>query len=947
MKRKFWLIITTLIVCMALISNLTIVILADDIFISAGELDGVNYAESLHFPIFDGEVNYSRGQPTATSEDYLNYKAYKAKRHEYADMIGHKSEVSAVRLAEKGIFKKSENFSPNGSMTVMDFMRALLKISGSKTVANGSANEVINVINKSGLIGDSVKIDYTATLTNEYLAYFLGQAATDTSNASQYRLLLDDFDSISEPLRSGVLDSIAAGITEIDNFKLNPKTSAKRSDIADGLYRLYNASARVIPLFDLGDSYNEETDSYLVKSTYEKNESGLQQGFFTNYNKQADAFLNYGSLPIDRTGFYKWSKIEKKNENGEIVYEMPNFNNDKSSHKAGNTIINCIDISANLYWNDLLSESYIPSWYTQDITNSETRAAAKKFLKAFVKEMMTQVNGDVILAIDYEVDNFLGLWNNAWGKYKAKAFAEWFAEACEVAREAAAELGKRENLKLIVIYDRITKLHRLGVGENQWMLDVAKVADYIGLDSYDFYEDRTDASVTLECIRFLMNNYSLGKPVIVVENGIKMKNDFSEIDPVTGLNQLQLATQYYKNLYREFRFALERGDFLNANLSGFLFWSYYDTNDTADTVCGIVDSDNTLRDNGIAIKEGIDSLYKQKQFNPSKLKNVSAITGDSTVNVKSGTEYDELTIIANGNSSDGTGAVSVKLDNAASVFVTVNGEEYYTDYRYVKNHSIEVKNLRRGTNVIKIQVGCEQVPFSITVKEAKLILNTQSNWSEVSSLPDNNLISNKSPYTIVTSKGNSASVNSATGGASLKLWTNGELNEDMKALYEQSSKNMLISYSLDSSYGIKNIILSSGDTNLPRQTKWKAYLADDFASLFDEENCITYVTNDAGNKKSTQYVTVNKNKLGKFFGIKLLDNSTDDPNAYISEIGIYLLVGDANLDGSFDIRDIVHLKKHITGVISAKNINSVDYDSNKKLDAKDLTTMRKLLIKAY
>ena len=60
-----------------------------------------------------------------------------------------------------------------------------------------------------------------------------------------------------------------------------------------------------------------------------------------------------------------------------------------------------------------------------------------------------------------------------------------------------------------------------------------------------------------------------------------------------------------------------------------------------------------------------------------------------------------------------------------------------------------------------------------------------------------------------------------------------------------------------------------------------------------------------------------------------------------------MLKGDANIDGYFDIRDLVHLKKHITGIISAKNINSVDYDSNKKLDANDLTTMRKLLINAY
>ena len=69
-----------------------------------------------------------------------------------------------------------------------------------------------------------------------------------------------------------------------------------------------------------------------------------------------------------------------------------------------------------------------------------------------------------------------------------------------------------------------------------------------------------------------------------------------------------------------------------------------------------------------------------------------------------------------------------------------------------------------------------------------------------------------------------------------------------------------------------------------------------------------------------------------------------DINTYISEIGVYLLEGDVNLDGCFDARDVVHLKKHIAGVITAKNKNAADYDGNGKLDASDLATMRNVML---
>lgn len=941
MKKKFFHKLTVVVMSFAITANFAITALAGDIMIDIGGFDEPDYTDSITFPRFDNTVDYSRGLPTSYDEAYPDYKEYSASRHEFSDMISHVSEVSAVKLAEMGVFEKSENFSPNGNMTVMEFMRALLKLCGRSNAAAETDGYIKSIINKSGLIENGVAVDYCATLTNELLAYFLGRAAYDTANSSQYRLLLDDYSDISANLRTSVLDSIAAGITEISNFKLNPKAMAKRSDISDGLYRLYNAAARVIPLFDLGSAYSETTENYLIKSTYEKNQSGVQFGFFSNYNKQADAFLNYGTMPIDRTGFYKWSKIETSKG----IYEMPNFNNDKSSHKAGNTIINCIDISANLEWNSLFDESNIPEFYTQDITDSETRVAAKAFLYEFVTQMLSAVGGDVILAIDYEVNWQLAIWNTEAGQKRADYFAKWFAEACQVARQAASDLGKSNNLKLMVIYNNITPKLLAGVSQNQWMLDVAEAADYIGIDTYDSYDDKTDPSYTIQNIRFLMNNYSLDKPVMVVENGLSMLRDFDTIDEVTGLTQIELSEQYYKNLFREFLFALERGDFLNANLEAFLIWSYYDTNDETEKTYGIANDDNTLRDNGIAVKEGIDRLYNQKQFNPSRLSNTAAVAENIPINIKSGIEYDKLTLIVNGNGEDGTAAVNIELNTDALVYVTVNGKEYYTDYLYKTVHSVEIKNLRDGTNVVDIRFGAEKIPCNLTVKKAELVMNSIADWNAVTSVPKNNLLAGKTPYSIVTSKGNPGATSVATGGTTLNMWTNSVLKDNVANLYMHSSKGMTITYNLGDLYGVQNLLLTSGSLSYPRETVWKAYLSDDAATLFSEDNCIAYVKNEAGNSSVSQYVNVNKLKLGRYFGIKLLDNGTDDPNAYISEIGVYQLQGDVNFDGNFDIIDLIHLKKYIAEAIDGlNNKNSADYNSDGKADVVDLIEMRKKLL---
>ena len=175
----------------------------------------------------------------------------------------------------------------------------------------------------------------------------------------------------------------------------------------------------------------------------------------------------------------------------------------------------------------------------------------------------------------------------------------------------------------------------------------------------------------------------------------------------------------FKNLFNEFKFCLERGDFLNANLSGFLIWAYFDTGGSAGVHHGIVNDDNTLRENGVEIKKGIDSLYKQNQFNPSYLTEVTeASITPPEISVTSGTEYEKRTyIVTDYDTKKGEGKLRVKLSDKGTVFVTVNGTKYIASASEVDSHVIELEGLRDGLNVIDINFGATKAPSTRTIEK--------------------------------------------------------------------------------------------------------------------------------------------------------------------------------------------------------------------------------------
>ena len=57
------------------------------------------------------------------------------------------------------------------------------------------------------------------------------------------------------------------------------------------------------------------------------------------------------------------------------------------------------------------------------------------------------------------------------------------------------------------------------------------------------------------------------------------------------------------------------------------------------------------------------------------------------------------------------------------------------------------------------------------------------------------------------------------------------------------------------------------------------------------------------------------------------------------------MLGDTNDDSAVDIRDLVHMKKYLADKDAAKiNVSNSDLDGSGKIDADDLSALRKMLL---
>lgn len=333
---------------------------------------------------------------------------------------------------------------------------------------------------------------------------------------------------------------------------------------------------------------------------YAENPTGLATGFWANYRRSADIVRDFGPRPLERVNFHKWSQQEKAP--GE--YDFANaFKWECWAHLAGSTVIT----NVNTFFTKKLNPDgmdAIPSFYAQDIADPVTREAAKRYLAAFVKELLETV-GTAWLALDYEM-----IWFAMPTKPEVRqAYRDWFLESAEICRQTARNLGMAEQLKIGVIVNTDpfdTAGHSLGspaepVHEPQaWLMDCVKAADFLGIDTYaGGAEGVVTPEKQLRVIRFWMDHYAGDQPVYITESGFTTSAE-SETEAkgyhIRGTEVQQAA--FFEAMFAAL--AASRGDRSDpvSRLRGYCIWKYADRNDEADPVerhFGLVRDDGTRK----------------------------------------------------------------------------------------------------------------------------------------------------------------------------------------------------------------------------------------------------------------------------------------------------------------------------------------------------------------
>jgi len=346
------------------------------------------------------------------------------------------------------------------------------------------------------------------------------------------------------------------------------------------------------------------------------NPTGLRFGFFEAENQQGATLPLAGRRPVARAGYEHWAAGER--EPGK--YSFLTLQNCAVTHLYGEQLVASVAIS----FSTALSgqTSTIPAFYPQDITDPTTRAAAKAYLRAYVQALLNTV-GSVTLTIDNEmVSNWRLDTTDPDAPARAATWGAWYVEAVAVARQAAADLGMSANLKLqpIVNGDPFSAGNpiALGAAANAWLVDAVAVSDGLAVDSYhsDPAKPVTDPTITIDTLRFWIDGYSAGKPVMMTENGF---DTITEQDPsvtrdqrqgkFTGTEQQQ--ADYYAALLPALLEANAAGGAFHNQLRVFSLWSNVDNshaNDPEDVYFGLIRLDNSHKPAAAVVASALGAL---------------------------------------------------------------------------------------------------------------------------------------------------------------------------------------------------------------------------------------------------------------------------------------------------------------------------------------------------
>lgn len=428
----------------------------------------------------------------------------------------------------------------------------------------------------------------------------------------------------------------------------------------------------------------------------ETNPTGLQLGFWANYTRGDRVLREFGHRPIERVGFEKWNMLET----AEGRYDFgrnPNhpFEQNVRAHLNGSTMVANINISFTRSVNPDGFDA-IPSFYPQQITNPKTREAARRFLRAYVKEMLGRF-GTVVLAIDYEFPWFADFRVPS----NRLEYRDWIVEASAVAREAAAEIQAGERLKLmsIVNVDPYNGRPFFGgtdaksPGHQAWLQDIFDAADYLGMDIYEYtLADHTDPETAFRTMKFWIDTYGRGKPAFVTEVGMSTileKNPtFDGLWKTHNYGTNQEQAEFFDNLLSRIHAFNQSPDGLNNQLRGVCLWMYSDmpvvNGDmfSVNPYFGLVREDLTPKPAWEVVRRSIRKLESDPGSAPSRIKAQKALGRDfpgAGVNVEfqSGTAYDAVEWQLDAKSlPQGPAVLVVETEQPGSVILSVDGNHW-------------------------------------------------------------------------------------------------------------------------------------------------------------------------------------------------------------------------------------------------------------------------------
>ncbi|XZF15676.1 T9SS type A sorting domain-containing protein [Chitinophagaceae bacterium MMS25-I14] len=483
------------------------------------------------------------------------------------------------------------------------------------------------------------------------------------------------------------------------------------------------------------------------------NPTGMALGFWEVFSGQQLTLDSIGKRPTSRVDFRDWDTIED-NDTAGLYHFQGVFDNFKKAHNYGETILGAV----NVCFTDKVTPNKrsIPSYYNGSISNPTTRAAAIRFIKAYVREALTEV-GALTLTIDYEVCSNYKLSSPDTSTDKrgmtrldrATEWGNWYADASAAARFIADSMGMSNRLKLqpIVNGNPLDPGNPISQGptHNPWLIQVVDSSDYLALDTYqsDSIYSNTSAQTTFNIIKFWTDSFSHGKGVIVTENGF---NTVTSYDPgktredrgykTTGTEADQAT--FYTNIFNQLSSSNAASGIFHNKLRSYNIWSICDniTKDTSDEdyYFGIVGMTKTAPNTYVpyakpalaVVRNGynyIDTSAFNRPYSNVADTTVSYIknatnTNYVTLNYNNGDDFDFLRYTATLPAGN-TYYLHVQAVNTCNFMVHVNKKWLYFANRTQVDTDITAYCIS-GTNTVDVYCTGEKFPFVQQVKTLRV-----------------------------------------------------------------------------------------------------------------------------------------------------------------------------------------------------------------------------------